>query len=68
MLLDTSQFSYQCVHLIHAKVFSVQSNYAEGLHFSVFHSNCDVHLYYYSDSTYSQRAYYFALQEKANNG
>ena len=22
--IDTTQFSYQCVHLIHAKVFSIQ--------------------------------------------
>ena len=30
----TTQFSYQSVHLIHA---TVQSNCAEGLHFSAFH-------------------------------
>ena len=32
---DTTQVSYHCVHLIHA---TFQSNCAEGLHFSAFHS------------------------------
>ena len=40
-------FSYQCVQLIHAKllfnpnVAIFQSNCAEGLHFSAFHSGCN---------------------------
>ena len=45
LLLDTSQFSYQCVHLIHAKVFSIQMlqhfssvKFRRGFALSAFHS------------------------------
>ena len=40
---NTTQFSYHCVHPIHANMFSIQNvitfqlNCAEGLHFSAFH-------------------------------
>ena len=55
-LIQLSFYIYQCVHLIHAKVFStnnvtiLRSNYAEGLHFSAFHyvcmsSACGAHKY-----------------------
>ena len=43
---DTTQFSYHCVHPIHAKMFSIEmllhfSQIVQGLHFSAFHYTCN---------------------------
>ena len=55
---DPTQFSYHCVHPIHAKVFSIQmlatflSNCAKGLHFSAFHFKYEIIYYNYQYKFY----------------